>query len=121
MLNMLQLLSITRFTSVLPDAADTDFGLAFWVAGIKNILKVAGYHTTEDVNFAVNFGKSTTARATANPTLLAVPSPFSQNTLNGTNQVSTDVSTVTRSANRSYIFSLPSYSVALFLSDVQTG
>jgi alpha-N-arabinofuranosidase len=120
MLKVRKFFSNTRTTEVLPTTSDTEYGPAYWVAGVNTktkeyIMKAAIYNATVPVPFSVTFGDGKGTSATI--TVLTAPNPYLQNVLGGANQVITTVSTI-KASGGAFSFSLPNYSVALLTSAV---
>lgn len=113
---VIHLLSGTRITENLPmTITDGGFGPAYFVAGRSDvtgshIAKFAVYNSTGSVPFTLSF-EGVGAGATGNLTYLTAPMNAS-NPIAG-NVVQETVSTVTASANGTFSFTLPEYSVAV--------
>ncbi|RDW71257.1 hypothetical protein BP6252_07820 [Coleophoma cylindrospora] len=118
--HVIQLLSNTRTTTVLPVKSDTafnstDVGMAYWVTGSNAesyIAKFAIYNTTggADVPFSISFPTTST---TASLTYLTADDPYASNAFGGANVVQTTTVDLTAGGNGTFVFSLPQWSVAV--------
>ncbi|KFZ24295.1 hypothetical protein V502_01226 [Pseudogymnoascus sp. VKM F-4520 (FW-2644)] len=113
----IQLLSSHRYTHTAPITSDSDFGPAFYVAGVNHgttqyTFKAAIYNTTVPVPFNVDFG-GLNQGAKATLTVLNAPSGLSRNVAGGQNVVKRTVTSLTAQRGGVFSFELKEYDIAV--------
>ena len=115
----IELLSNFRYNETVPVTSDSNFGPAYWVAGVsdpgKYTFKTAIYNATEPVPFDISF-EGVKAGSPATLTVLTALDGLDSNTLtNGvvTEVVQKTVKNLRAGASGSFGFELDNYSIAV--------
>ncbi|TVY83677.1 Alpha-L-arabinofuranosidase A [Lachnellula suecica] len=116
---VINLLSNNRYNATVPVVSDSDFGPAYWVAGVSEpgsyTFKTAIYNATEAVPFSVSFeGVDEGAKGTLS--VLSAPDGLSNNALEDgvvVDVVKKDVKELVAGVGGSFEFELGNYNVAV--------
>ena len=115
----IEILSNSRYNATVPVTSDSDFGPAYWVAGVsapgKYTFKATIYNATNTVPFDIQF-EGVRAGSQATLTVLTSPDALGSNTLtNGvvTETVQKKVQTLKAGAGGRFAFELENYSIAV--------
>lgn len=117
--HVIELLSNNRYNATVPVTSDSDFGPAYWVAGVSEpghyTFKTAIYNSTSTVPFSISFeGLSEGVKGTLS--VLSAPDGLSSNTLeNGvvSDVVRKNVTTLAAGSGGVFEFELDNYDVAV--------
>lgn len=115
----IELFSNSRYNATVPVTSDSDFGPAYWVAGVSRpgqyTFKTAIYNATEPVPFGIQF-EGVRSGAPATLTVLTATDGLDSNTLtNGVVKevVQKTVKTLKAGIGGSFEFELENYSIAV--------